>query len=234
MPKQTKLGEDALIYHPKTKQTEKEKLREMSLRGKFDYLWEYYKIHALTVVIAIAIIIYFIYSAFHPNMVPQFYAAMLNNTINEDVLEQYNTDFAEYLQLNPERERVEFNTNFNFVADGQYTMSMRQALVTYVASAEVDVIIAPESLFHDYAYSGYFSKLSDQLPTDIYSTLTDQLYITDTKENSERNDYGVYLTDTKLYKNNANNTDPYILGIVANSKHEENTIDFIRYLFNDK
>jgi ABC-type molybdate transport system substrate-binding protein len=112
-------------------------------------------------------------------------------------------------------------------------MNMKQALATYISTSEVDVIIAPESQFYGYAYRGYFSKLSDELPTDIYSSLTDQFYITDMEEDTEKDAYGIYLTDTKLYKNNTVNTEPYVLGILVNSEHREASVDFIRYLFNE-
>jgi ABC-type molybdate transport system substrate-binding protein len=76
-------------------------------------------------------------------------------------------------------------------------------------------------------------KLSDQLPTDVYSSLTDNFYISDLEEDKQKSVYGVYLTDTKLFKENANNEDPYVLGIIANSKHKANTVEFIRFLFNE-
>ena len=79
--------------------------------------------------------------------------------------------------------------------------------------------------------SGYMDKLSDQLPTDIYSSLTDYVYVSATEEDAEKNVYGIYLTETKLFQENANNTDPYILGIIVNSGHKVNAVEFIRTLF---
>jgi hypothetical protein len=234
MPKETRLDDDALLYHPREKQTEKEKLREMSFQEKISYLLEYYKFQAIAIVAGIALIIYIVHMLLNPSPTTQFYVAIVDNPISEDVLKQYENNFTKQLQLNPKRETVEFNTNFMFNSDDTYAMNMKQALSTYVAAKEIDVIIAPKSVFHDYAYYGYFSKLSDQLPTDIYSSLTDKFYITDTEDDHEKSDYGVYLADTKLFKDTANSSDPYVLGILANSPHEDNTIKFIRYLFHDK
>lgn len=234
MPKQTKLGDDAYFYQTHKKQTEKEKLREMNFKGKVNYLLEYYKLHALAIVIVIALIIYFIYTLFNPTVVPRFYAAMINNTIDNTVLKQYSDDFSEKLSLNPKRETVLFNTNFSFGTDDSYSASMKTALIAYIQAKEVDVIIAPEAIFYEYAYSGIFRELSDQLPTDIYSSLTDKFYLSDTEENKEKKVYGIYVTDTKLYKDHSLSTEPYILGILANSPNTENTIKFIRYLFNEQ
>lgn len=231
MPKITKLDDDAIIYHPQPKQTEREKLQNMSFKAKIDYLWEYYKLHALAVIAIIAITIYVVNLFLHPKAEPQFYAAMINNTIREDILEKHSADFSKHLQLNSKKELIEFNTSFDFSSAASYSANMKQALVANISAKEVDVIIAPESQFYQYAYYGYFHKLSDQLPTDIYSTLTDQFYMTDTDADTKKSVYGLYLTNTDLYKNNADNTEPYVLGILANFPHEKNTIEFIKYLF---
>jgi hypothetical protein len=234
MPKQTKLGDDAYIYQAHQQQTEKEKLRDMPFKGKINYLWEYYKLHAMMTVIVLAAIIYFIYTMLNPSATPKFSAAMIDNTIKKEVLDQYAEEFSAKLQLNTKKESVEFNTNYNFNADAEYVGNMKQALVAYIQSAQIDVIIAPESIFKEYAHVGTFSELSDQLPTDIYSSLTNDFYLTDTEEDKEKKAYGIDLSDTKLYKSYANYNEPYILGIVANYKHKANTIEFIKYLFDEK
>ena len=236
MPKQTRLDEqDALIYHPQKNQTEKEKLREMSFQDKLSYLWEYYKWYFIGAVAFIALVIYFVNGFLHPAVSPQFYASMINNPIDDQGLQDLQNDFTKHLQLNPKRECVELNTSINYNMGGAYTATMEQALTTYIASSEVDVIIAPESIFRKYAYTGTFKKLTDELPTDLYSSLTDQFYLCNTEDAKKvKSVYGIYLTNTKLYQKYANKKEPYVLGIIANSPHQENTIEFIRYLFEMK
>jgi hypothetical protein len=231
MPKQTRLGEDAEIYQPRREQSEKEKLSDMTFRNKLAYLWMYYRIQAFATIVAVALAGYIVYTIVTPDIKTQFYAAIINNTIHTETLDQLTIDFSNYLQIDPKIEKVDINSGFYFNADGEYAMNMRQALTTYVSAQEIDVIIAPESEFKNFAYYGYFNKLSDQLPTDVYSDLTDYFYMSDQEDSPERNVYGIYLTESDLFKKNANNKDPYILGIVANSKHPDNTVDFIKYLF---
>lgn len=231
MPKQTRLGEDAAIYQPRQEKSEKEKLRDMPMGKKISYLWEYYRIHALVGVIAIAFVSYIIYHYVSPKVETQFYAAIVNSNIQPEILDQYCADFEQRLGINSETEKVMLNYNFYLNGDTEYAMSMRQALSMYVAAQEVDVIIAPESEFKDFAYYGYMAKLSDVLPTDIYSDLTDYFYLSAHEDNPQQEVLGIYLTDTELFKNNALSSDPYILGVLANYPHKENTIDFIRFLF---
>lgn len=232
MPKQTVLNEDAEIYKPRKNMTEKEKLKNMPFKERLPYLWEYYKFHAIVTIAVIGLLVYTIIQIFTPDIETQFYAAIINNSISEDLWSQYAEDFSSHLELNPKKERVEINPTYYFNGAPEYALSMQQVFTTRIAVKEIDVVIAPESLFKDYAYNGYFTKLTEQLPTDIYSSLTDYFYLSNTDEDLDSKDvYGIYLSDTDLFKKNAINDDPYILGIVANYQHKENTAEFVRYLF---
>ncbi len=233
MPKETRLDEDAVIYQPRQKLTEKQKLKEMSFQDKLSYLWEYYRIHAAVIIGVIALISYIIYEIITPNVENQLYVAVINNTISEEVWNQYSINTTEYLGLNLETEEIQLNYNFYLKSEDEYAMAMQQALTTYIAAGEVDVIIAPESTFKGYVYAGYFEKISNQLPTDLYTGLADYVFISDTEEVPEKNVYGIYLTDTKLFSENANNTDPYVLGILVNAGNKENAAEFLRMLYNE-
>ncbi len=233
MPKQTKLSEDAEIYKPRQRLSEKEKLKNMSFQDRLSYLWEYYKVHAIVGIVVVALIIYIIHEIVTPNVETQFYAAILNNSIPEDVWDQYETKFFEQQEFDPTTEDVLLNPAFYFNSDAEYAMNMRTVLTTYIGASEVDVIIAPESEFANYAYNDFFVDLSDQLPTDVYTKLADYVYVSDTSENPAEKVVGIYLTDTKLFSENANNNDPYIFGILQNSNHKENSIEFLKMLFNE-
>lgn len=233
MPKETRLDENAVIYQPRQELTEKQKLRDMSFHEKVTYLWEYYRVHAAVTIAVIALLSYIIYEFITPDVKTQFYAAIINNTISDQVWDQYGTSFENYLNLNPKTEDVQMNYNFYLDSSSEYAMNMQQALSTYIAAGEVDVIIAPESSFKEYAYYGFMDKISDQIPTDLYANLTDYMFMSGTEEDSESDVYGIYLTDTKLFRENANNNDPYILGILANSVHKKNAAEFLRMLYNE-
>ncbi len=233
MPRQTRLDDDAQIYNPQEQQTEKEKLKDMNFKQKLEYLWEYYRIHALAVVAIIALVIYIINSILNPGVSTKFYAALINSPIHPEVIDEFEKDFTGYLELDTNSENVVLNDTFNFNVDVTYTANVKQTLQAYVAAAEVDVIIAPEKEFAEYASYGAVIKLSDQLPTDLYSSLTDHFFISATEDDPEKNAYGIYITDTKLFAENSVTKDPYIIGIVGNSKHKDNAIEFIRFLLEE-
>jgi hypothetical protein len=229
MIKQTRLNDNAEIYQPRIDQSEREKLRDMPFRKKIAYLWEYYKVYAFILIVVIALISYIVSSILTPKEEIRFNAAFLNNTIDTTVLEDYKHEFAKHLDLDLEKETIEINTSYYFKNSMDY--NMRQVLSVRIASKEIDIIIAPESEFKSYAYSGFFDRLSEQLPTDLYSSMTNRFYFSSLQDDPESKAFGIYLTDCELFQKNADNSDPYLLGIVANAKHKENAVEFIRFLF---
>lgn len=236
MPKKTRLGDDAAIYQQRTEQSEKEKLKDMPWDKKISYLWEYYRYHALITILAIAFIAYTIYIFVKPKVEIKLSAAIINNPIDTQIWDEYKEKMIDYLEIDPTTEDIFFNYNYYFNSSPDYEASMRQAFVVHTTSSEIDVVIAPLSEFEIYVKNDFFTPLSDQLPTDLYSSLTDKFYVSGTNENPRVAAYGIYLTDTKLFKEHsiAGDNDPFLIGIVANSNYKANSVEFIRYIFNEK
>lgn len=236
MSKKTRLEEDAIIYQKHDKQSEKEKLKEMTFKKKMGYLWEYYRFHALFIIIMLAFISYAIYTFTKPKVENKLYTVIINNTVEPQIWDEYKEIITEYLDLDTLTEDLVLNYNFYFNSDPEYEVNMRQAFVVYLAASEIDLIIAPMSEFSNYVDNGFLTPLSDQLPTDLYSSLADKFYLSDTKDNPKVAAYGIYMNDTKLYMEHSRPTedDPVLVGIVTNSAHKENSVEFIRYLFGEK
>jgi hypothetical protein len=231
MSKKTALDDNASIYQTRKKQTELEKLHDLPPKKRFTYLWEYYHKPTFIILAALALVIYTIYEIITPKPKTLFYAALVDNTISAEALQTCKNDFAKYLNINSDMENININSDFYLKADDSYAINMQTALTTYIAAKQVDVIIAPESTFTNYASHDTFSKLSDQLPADLYNSLSNDFFIATPDNTSEKSAYGVYLTKSDLFKNYADNTDPYVLGIVVNSQYKENASEFLRYLF---
>jgi hypothetical protein len=236
MSKKTRLEEDAAIYQKRNRQSEKEKLKDMPLKKKINYLWEYYRYHALFTIVLVSLVSYAIYTFTKPKIENRLYAAIINNTVTPEVWDEYVDIITDYLEIDTETEDIELNYRFYYNGDPEYEVNMRQAFVVYLAASEIDVIIAPMSEFANYVENGFFTPLSDQLPTDLYSSLADRFYLSDTPDDSKVAAYGIYTEDTKLYREHSLPTedDPVLIGIVANSTHKENSVEFIRYLFTEK
>ncbi|NLJ96558.1 MAG: hypothetical protein GX321_05345 [Clostridiales bacterium] len=236
MSKNTRLEDDASIYQPRKESSENIKLKNMPFKKKLSYLWDYYKIQGLVIIAILAFAIYVIYEIRTPNAEIKLYTALINNTIHTEVWEEYEETMMDLLELDPATSQVYFNDIFYYNGTTDYAMNVRATFNLFIASADIDLVIAPQSEFINYVNLGILDKLSEQLPTDLYSSLTDKFYLSSTEENPKVQAYGIYLTDTKLFKDHSIPTegDPYIIGIAFNSRHKENATKFIRYIFKEE
>ena len=97
-----------------------------------------------------------------------------------------------------------------------------------MAAKEIDIIIAPKSLFEHYANSGFFDSLDETLPTDVFAGLSDKLYFATSEDNSISKPYGVILDEFPYYQENKYE-ESRVMGIVVNSRHKDNSYGFFRY-----
>jgi hypothetical protein len=231
MPKKTALDDNASIYQPKKEQTEREKLRGMTSKERFDYLWEYYRKPAFVILAVLVFFIYFIYTIVRPTVTTVFSAALIDSTISSEALDDCEKDFASYLRIDSKKENVLLNSDYYLKAGDSNSMSMQSSLVAHLAAKEIDVIIAPESSFQSYVKQDMFVNLSDWMPTDLCNSLSDSFFIAKPHGALKTGAYGINLTGSALFGKNTNHTDPYILGVVGNSQHKKNTVKFLRYLF---
>ncbi len=232
--KNTTLDNSAEIYQPRIQQTEKQKLSEMTFKEKVSYFNNYYRSKTIIIILICILVIYFAYSVLTPKPENVLYVAVLNNALDSETATTLQSDFGEHLKIDPKTQTILLDTSF-IIGTGdasEYSLSNEQKLATYFYAAEIDVIIAPESSFTKYAYYGNLDKLSDQLPTDLCSSLADSFYYSPLEEDPTVSAYGIYLDGATIYDKNGEIMDRPVLGIVANSKYKQNVVEFIRYLFN--
>jgi hypothetical protein len=185
----------------------------------------------------IAAVIYLIYNIVTPKPEPVLYAAVIDSVIDNETAQTLQTDFGNKLGIDPKTEEIMIDTSFFMGSDNnmsEYSMATQQKLSTYFFAGQIDVLIAPESFFANYARLGNLSKLSDELPTALCTKLADSFYNSATEESSAIGPYGIYLDGAKIYDNKGNLMDKPVLGIVVNSNHKQNAVEFIKYLFDLK
>jgi hypothetical protein len=227
------LDDSSEIYQPREIKSEKQKLKEMSFHEKLEYINAYYKYKLLATIIILGIIISLFYTILTPKDETVFNAAILNQYLDSQKKDELITDFSKYLDIS-EKQNIVFDDSF-YMSDNNSPITASstalEKLQTYVYTNQLDVIIADESVFKDFANWGYFDNLNDRLPTDLYSKLTEQLFISTTQDDSEEKAYGIYLTDNKVIRDLGILAEKPVIGIVANSKYKNNSISFLRYIF---
>ena len=231
MAKETRLNDSAEIYKPRDEKTERQKLKDMSFKDKITYFNDYYRSKTIIGIVIIGFLIYFAYTVFGPKTETILYVASLNGAIDYDTGNVLSEELEVHLDIDTKKQEVFVDTSMYLNETSEYTAANYQKLSTYLMAQQLDIIIADEETFARYAKEGYFSKLTDQLPTQLFSKLSDLFYFSSTVEDTNEAAYGIYLETSALYGENSTFSKRPVLGIVVNSKYKDNAVSFIDYIF---
>lgn len=230
LAKQTRLNEDAQLYQPRDTRTEKEKFKSMNFKEKLQYFNQYYRNKTIAILVCIGFFGYLLYSMFGPKVETVLYTAVVDACIDTETVSSFQSDMIERLGLDTTKSTVIFDDGFFLTNASEYSASNQTRLVTYVMSGDIDIIIAPEEIFSQYASAGYFIKLSECLPPQMFSTLTDHFFYYTTETDTQEASYGIYLDDYAIKDENGDVTLRPVLGILTNARHTENAVSFIESL----
>lgn len=230
LAKQTRLNDDAQLYQPRDTRTEKEKFKSMNFKEKLEYFNQYYLTKTIGLLVGIGFFGYLLYSMFGPKVETVLYTAVVDACIDTETVNSFQTDMMKRLELDPTKSTVLFDDDFYLTNASEYSASNQTRLVTYAMSGDIDIIIAPEEVFSQYASAGYFIKLSECLPPQMFSTLTDHFFYYTTENDAQEASYGIYLDEYAVKDSNGDIVLRPVLGILANAKHTENAVSFIESL----
>ena len=243
LAKETRLSDDAQIYQPRDTRSEKEKFKEMTFQEKVQHFNQYYRSKLILLVLIIGFGSYLLYSMFGPKVKTVLYTAIVDGCIDTETAQAFETEMTKRLNLDPKKYNVTFDDSYYLTTGGELDVSNQQKLSCYIVACDVDIIIAPEKVFQQYCSDGYFAKLSDTLPTNLFGSLTDQFFyatVTDSTsddnskdasvEDTEESAYGIYLDSYNIKDTNGNILVRPVLGILVNSKQKENAVTYIKTL----
>lgn len=157
-----------------------QKLKDMTLKGKLSYFWDYYRIHTLVILSVTVLVALFIYQVTH-NKDYAFYAVVMNADTNCIEDGQWCDEFAEYAQIDTDEYAVALDTSFIYSSSNvsQYTVSSMEKLLVMVQTKLIDVITADTEAFENYAQNELFLNLETALPEAVLEQYKDHLYYTD-------------------------------------------------------
>lgn len=157
-----------------------QKMKDMSLKGKLEYFWYYYKIHTFVVIAVIALVGMFIHQ-YVTSKDPAFYSVLISSDTSIVDQQAWDTEFAEYAGIDTEEYSVIFDTSFIFTSSGftDYTMSSMEKLVAMTSAGMIDVVVADTATFEKLARSEFYTDLETVLPPETLEKFKDCLYYTD-------------------------------------------------------
>lgn len=245
------------VLHKLSALIKDENLRSLHGGKKMQYIWDYYKLPITILCIVLYVIGYGIYGRLtHKDTV--LYTALVNVNAGADLTGGLTSDFLEYLNLNPSKNKLELYTGLYLTGDElseyhEYTYASRMKIQATIDGELMDVVLMNKEAFDAFSQSGYLHDLDELLREknpELYSLLSDDLAknIVILEDNSmdmlfdtslvysaqtEEAFYGIDLSRTALISQ-AGFGEPVYLGIIANSPRVDTALMYLQYLFADK
>lgn len=154
------------------------KTKDMSIKGKLGYFWDYYKIHT----VAGLFVLFLVVSLIHDITTAKdysFYGVMLNaGSMPSQELE---TAFAEYAGLDENKFDCFIDTNsvMSMHNTSQYDMATSQKLMALTQTKDLDIAVFDSEVYNNYAYNEMFTDLRTIFTEQELAPYKEHLYYID-------------------------------------------------------
>ena len=213
------------------------KFKDLKFPQKVGYIWTYYKLPIFSCIIAILVVLSFIFAYIRNNYdtvctIISCDGYITGHRTDEDAL---TTGFTKYLGIDGKKTQIDIDYSYNFEGDdldGAVTVSINKI---YILANTGDM----DGLMANYDDILYFCTNQDTFFLDLREVLTDEeleylqdyiIYYTDGNGNDIP--VAIDVSESPVITSTDLSTEHPCYGIVNTSPNYENAADFIRYLFN--
>ena len=158
------------------------KLKEMSFKDKFWYIWEYYKFPIIGVVIAVFLVGSIGGAMYNNRFDTALSCAVLNSRYDSEALtvdQYFNEGFRAFIGLD-ENTKIDvdysMSPSFDESAMNEYSYAELAKLTAMISSKGLDVMIGRPDVIDHYGEMDGFLNLEEALPADLYEQVKDYLY----------------------------------------------------------
>ena len=215
---------------------QKSKFKELSLSGKFRYIWDYYKLHILVVILGIVFVTTFVISMIRVNYDHLCMIAVIDGKIDGsyDNTDALTTGFTEFLGIDGQKQRIDLDyANSLIIQDmDNEAYETMQKLYVKISTSEIDgwLITFDKIEMLSSPKNPILLDLRDFFSEEELEILSDAL-IYYTRENGESFPFAVDLTYSDIVNNSGLNMEHPCYGIVTSGRHPKCAANFIRYCF---
>ena len=213
------------------------KLKEMSFKDKFWYIWEYYKFPIIGVIIAVFLVGSIGSAMYNNRFDTALSCAVLNSRYDSEALtvdQYFNEGFRAFIGLD-ENTKIDvdysMSPTFDESAMNEYSYAELAKLTAMISSKGLDVMIGRPDVIDHYGEMDGFLNLEEALPPDLYEQVKDYLYPVTNAETGQESFCGLRLEDTSFGEKTGLILDNPVLTVMSNSPHTDTAIQLIRYIF---
>lgn len=157
------------------------KFKDMSLKEKWEYFWEYYKINVIVIVIVGA----FLISMIHNFVTAKDYCfngLLLNASMMDQ--EKIAASFAEYAGLDTDKYEcyIDASSTLSYQNPSEYELATSQRIVALIQSKELDGMLFDAEVFYNYAFNQVFMDLREVYTAEELAEYEGRIYYIDKAE----------------------------------------------------
>lgn len=140
--------------------TEKEKLKNMSKREKFEYIWEYYHIHIISGIIILVITFSFLNTlVFNPPADTYAGVVLFNQYMDIAIADEISNEFNNTYIAEDLNQQFNLTSLITTTDDVQVSMANQQKFTLMLATQEIDVLITTKESFEELKNQQIFLNL---------------------------------------------------------------------------
>lgn len=192
-----------MSLHDEIREQQK-KLKGQGFKAKLEYFWEYYKIHTIVIICAVALLSMLIHDI-RSNKPYGFYAVMINSGASS-AQEELEYGFAPYAGIDTSKYSCFIDTaeSYDLQVITETTIATSQKIMANVAGGDLDVLAADSNIFTYYANQEVFADLRTVLSKEQIEKYQDLFIYVDQSYldylNSE--EYQTYISTGEFDKSN--------------------------------
>ncbi|MDR1770770.1 MAG: extracellular solute-binding protein [Hungatella sp.] len=216
---------------------ERDKLKNMSVKDRLWYIWEYYKIPIIIAVVAV-VFISSIGSAVYNNRFETALSCVILNSSPageaNSADDYFNQGFRQYIDL---KEDVKIDVDYSMSPTfdessmNEFTYAQLAKITAMISSKSLDVMIGKPDTIDHFGEMGGFIDLKELLPADVYDKVKENLYFVTNQETGEKTACGILISSTDFSKKTGLIIDDPVLSVMSNSTHTDTAVELIRYVF---
>ncbi len=183
---------------------QRQKLKGQSFKAKWEYFWEYYKIHTIVAIVAVIFIVTFARDI--ANRKPYALYSMFVNNQGMDTQAMLQDGFAEYAGIDTTKESVLVDTSSNYIGSSidTTTVATSEKIMALIAAKELDVFVTDIGSAYHYASQETFMDLREIYSKEELDAMSDKLFYVDQAyaDYLASEEYTTYITNGKFDPNN--------------------------------
>ena len=223
----------------KTFKSELEKLKKMSTKDKMWYIFEYYKFHMIAILLFLFVLWVIGSSIYRQTFTTRLTFAIINDySGGNSSMDPLENGLKKALGCG-KKDLIEINSNLFINTDesqsAEYTYASMAKVTALAVGGDLDIMIADAKTLEHYESQAAFADLKEFLPSDLVERAEkEDLFLYVDNGNGQSVPAAISLAPTDFADmTGAVINEPY-LAVMTTSQHTEDTIQAIRWLFDQK